>query len=198
MNNTPKYLFIATKNEEKYKSISRSLNLIDKNIFVQKINETVPDCREIGSDSYENAEIKAKHFHRFTNENTLSEDDSVFFDNLPKQDQPGHLVKRKPKKVIDKKEYWKHFIKSNNLKSGKLIKQFCLITRIGKINHCKVMVAFTIKSPDKTTNFINQLNNFIIPKGFKKTFAIMSKKEKVKFSKTYIVPKIAILLNNMD
>ena len=198
MNNTPKYLFIATKNEEKYKSISRSLNLIDKNISMQKINETVPDCREIGSDSHENAEIKAKHFHCFTNENTLSEDDSVFFDDLSKQDQPGHLVKRKPNNVINKKEFWKHFIKINNLKSGKLIKHFCLITRTGKINHCKVRIPFTIKIPDKTTNFINQLNNYIIPKGFKITFAVMSKEEKVTFSKTYVAPKIARLLKNMD
>jgi inosine/xanthosine triphosphate pyrophosphatase family protein len=198
MNDTPKHLFIATKNEKKYKSISRSLNLIDKNILVQKINETVPDCREIGSDSHENAKIKAKHFHYFTNENTLSEDDSIFFDNLPKQDQPGHLVKRKPNKTINKKEFWEHFIKNNNLKSGKLIKHFCLITRTGKINHCKVKIPFTVKFSDKAANFINPLNNFMIPKGFKKTFAVMSKEEKIKFSKVYICPKLAVLLNNLN
>jgi len=196
MNYIPKVIYIATKNIDRFENISRSLKLVFKGVELFKIDDSLPGCEETGVNSKENAELKAKYYFKFTKENTLAEDDSVYFDDLPNFEQPKHMAKRRIESARNKTDYWNCFFDKHNLRSGRIVKHFCLLKKNGQVKYCHVEVPFTILRPEKTQELVNSLNNFIIPKGFNKTFSEMSHKNKQRFSRLYIVPNLIKLFNN--
>ncbi len=190
MNDTLETIYIATKNIDRFKSIYRTLRLLFKKAFLTKIDDSIPDCQESGANSKKNAEIKAKYYYKFTQGSTLAEDDSVYFDGLADNKQPGHLVRRKKER---KTNYWEGFIAENQLRSGAVHKHFCLIEPGGKVRCCKVVIPFFVRKPKTALKLINSLNNFIVPIGFNKSIAEMNDADKKKFSRVYMLRPLSEL-----
>jgi len=198
MKSIPKIIYIATKNKDRFKNIVESLRLINKNIKLRSINRYIPEYKEIGKNSRENAKLKAKYYFIFKKNNLITEDDSIYFNNLPKEKQPGHLIKNFIQSIGKSQKKWKKFFSEYKIKKGKIIKYFCFISSENKkIKCCKVEIPFVLKiiSPIKKSS--NFLNNFIIPIGFHNTLTQMSKKEKIAFRKKYITPVLKKLLKNL-
>lgn len=195
MNFTAKHLYIATKNPRKYKSIARTINLLDEGIILYGLFDMeIPGCKEIGTNSHENSIIKARYYFNFLRENTLSEDDSIFFDNLPHQYRLKHLAKRRTRHKISGNEYWLDFIEKHNVNFGILEKHFCLVNKAGEIYCSKTKIPFSIRSSKLTNEDVNLLNNFIIPKSFSLTLSEMNNEEIILFSKKYLLADLESLL----
>ena len=75
--NTRDKIVIATKNENKATEIAQILNT--SNFALMSLNhfDSVPDVKEDGSNFYENALIKAKHYHRILGHPVISDDSGL-------------------------------------------------------------------------------------------------------------------------
>ena len=196
MNNISQIIYIATKNPDKLKSIRRALQLITKDIKIIGIDSSLTECKETGKNSRENVLLKAKHYFNFTQDNTLAEDDSIYFNSLPHHKQPKHLAKMFVKKTVKYQNYWKNFLNKYNPKSGKIVKYFCYISQNKKIKCLGVNIPFIVTTSSKVKRSKNFINNFIIPKGFNKTLSQMDRAEKKEFSLKYIVPILNKIFNS--
>jgi len=196
MNNISQNIYIATKNPDKFKNIRRSLQLITKHANILSIDPSLPGYKETGKDSKENAILKAKYYFGFIQGNTLAEDDSIYFDDLPPHKQPKHLAKKFIEKTVKDQNCWKRFLSKHILKTGKIEKHFCFIKKQNrKIKYCKAVIPFVIRMPIEVKELKNFINNFVIPKGFDKTFSQMNEIEKKRFNKKYIIPPLAKIID---
>lgn len=196
MNNISQNIYVATRNPDKFKSIRRSLKLITKNVNILNIDFSIPEHKETGKNSKENALLKVKYYFKFTQDNTLAEDTSIYFDGLPPHKQPKHLAKKFIESIVKDQNSWKIFLSNLTIKSGKIEKYFCFIKKEDKkIKRCKVIIPFTLKKPAEVMGLKNFINNFIIPVGFDKTFSQMNQIEKERFSHKYIITPLTKIID---
>lgn len=193
--NIPHVIYIATKNPDKFKSIRRAFQLITKDIKIIGIDPSLPECKETGKNSRENALLKAKHYFNFTKDNTLAEDDSIYFNDLSHDKQPKHLAKTFVEKNVKDQNYWKNFLNKHDLKTGKIVKYFCYISKDKKTKYLLINIPFRVTNSTKIKNSKNFINNFIIPKGFNKTLSQMNQAERNEFSLKYIAPILTKIIN---
>lgn len=191
--NTPTSLVIATKSTRKYSSITQAIKLSGLGINVSKLDDSIPECKETGETSYENAGIKALFYYQYTQMNTLAEDDAVYFHGISNNQQPGHLVKRLSEKN-GMRSFWSKFIKKNNITSGTLVKSYCLVTKNNIKKSIDITIPFTVKKHNSSGNNQHKLNNYMVPKGFHNEFSAMSRLEIDEFRNKYIVSKLKKLL----
>lgn len=193
--NIPHVIYIATKNPDKFKSIRRAFQLITKDIKIIGIDPSLPEYKETGKNSRENALLKAKHYFNFTKDNTLAEDDSIYFNDLSHDKQPKHLAKTFVEKTVKDQNYWKNFLNKHDLKTGKIVKYFCYISKDKKTKYLLINIPFRVTNSTKIKNSKNFINNFIIPKGFNKTLSQMNQAERNEFSLKYIAPILTKIIN---
>ena len=109
-----KKILFATGNKSKAKRFSKGLlkNGIEV-VTLEDINIKV-DVEENGKDAIENALIKARAYQSKTKMITMSMDDTLYLENVPKNKQPGMYVRRvNGKRLSDNEmiEYYSDLVK---------------------------------------------------------------------------------------
>ncbi len=89
-----KELIIGTTNEGKVKQISGALASLNLQISGLSKSDSLPDILEDGKTAQENAKKKAIIYAQFLGKNVLSMDNSLYFDGLSNESQPGLNVRR--------------------------------------------------------------------------------------------------------
>ncbi len=88
-----KELIIGTTNPAKTNQVRGAL--LPLNIQISDLSGiNLPDVKEDGQTAQENARKKAESYSKFLNKTVLSMDNSLFFDDLPSEKQPGIFVRR--------------------------------------------------------------------------------------------------------
>lgn len=196
MNNTPKRLYIATKNKSKFESLKRAIDLFENILIIDIFDDSIPECEESGSTSLENAVVKADFYFNLLRENILAEDDAIYFDGLSINKQPGYIAKR----MVGNKNpssFWSDFIKNNSVKTGRIEKNFCLINQKGLRNTSVATIPFSVVIPGVIIGGHNPLNNFMAPEGFRNAFSKLTDSEKLKITKKFILPKLVSLVDKL-
>lgn len=99
-----KELLFATGNKSKSKRFTKGL--LEHDIKVLTL-EDVPiniEVEENGNTAIENALIKARSYAKETNLPVFAMDDTLYFDNVPKDKQPGLFVRRVNGKKLNDEE----------------------------------------------------------------------------------------------
>ena len=120
-----KQILFATTNESKAKRFSKGL--LEKGIEVLSLKdlEINLEVEENGKDAIENALMKARACRKKVHMPIIGMDDSLYFENVPENKQPGLYVRRINGKTLNDDEMLEHYIN--------LVKQYGVN---GKLN-CK-------------------------------------------------------------
>lgn len=124
---------IATRNPAKKERFQRLLNKIAGEVLSLDDFDFTGKPDESGKTAEENAKIKALFYTENLNLPVFSEDESLFVDFLPENQQPGTHVRRVNGKELDDKEllaYWTSTITNvpENKRTGKWHIAYCLAT----------------------------------------------------------------------
>ena len=126
-------LLFATSNKSKAKRFTKGL--LEHDIKVLTL-EDVPiniEVEENGNTAIENALIKAMAYAKETNLPVFAMDDTLYFDNVPKDKQPGLFVRRINGKKLNDEEMIEHYsglakeYGTNGLLTGRWIYGMALI-----------------------------------------------------------------------
>lgn len=158
--------------------------------------ETIPQAEESGSGAEENARLKASHYSGILKKNILAEDDAFYFNGLKTEGQPAYLTHRISGKN-NAFRFWKNLLIKMHIKTGRLEKSLCLINILGAEAVCTVDIPFSVIIPENEAVTDNSLNNFIVPDGFFVTIDQMTEQELENFHRTYILPKLTPLLEQI-
>lgn len=134
-----KKIVVATRNPAKKERYARLLSAIAETVL--DLNDLGVQERpsEYGESAEENAEIKAEFYARITGFPAFSEDEALYVDFLPKEQQPGVHVRRingidevDDNQLVAK---WEEMISKNleNKLSGKWHIAYCLATPDGEV-----------------------------------------------------------------
>lgn len=189
-------IYITTTNYSKYKSLKRTLLLINndieiKNIFHKKLDPPL----ETGKDESEDALIKAKYYSQRLEGDILCEDDRIY---VHLQTKSRKEIKVILPKVNKKLVYLKQYLDKHKTTKGVIIKAIVGCNK----NRCylekvKIPVKFVSVYNKIYSNSSNVLNYFMVPKGFLNTFSKMREINKQKFSEKYLKPPLERLLEKL-
>ncbi len=178
-------IYIATTNYSRYKSLKRTLNLIDKKIKTKSIfRERIDSPKEDGKDEFEDVLIKAKYYSQKLKGYIMCEDDRIYIEL--KKDH-SEIIKTTSLKVNGKLDYLKQYLDKYKVAKGIIVKA---IVGCNNNNYHleKVEIPVTFVPPAKkiSNTTSNTLNYFTIPKGFLITFSEMREIDKQRFSEKYL------------
>lgn len=104
-----KQLIFATNNATKSKRFSKGLKEYDIEILSLKDINLTLDVNEDGSDAISNALIKARACYNATKKASMGMDDTLYFDGVPDDLQPGLFVRRVNGKTLTDEEMIEHY-----------------------------------------------------------------------------------------
>lgn len=189
-------IYVATTSIPRYRGIARTIRLIDNNIEIKdifRLNIIAP--QEKGKNESEIARQKVVYYQKILKNNVLCEDDGIYFAGVKDKFQIKHLVHRKNIKIGQNKlDFWLKYLRKHRISSGILKKVFALSVK----NRCfvekvQIPIKFCYQSSNKNESR-NIFNELMIPDKFTKSFSEMGEKEKVLFSKLYLVYPLKKLL----
>lgn len=104
-----KKILFATGNQTKAKRFSKGLLKNDIEVISLADIDTNVDVEENGANAIENALIKARTYYKETGMPTIAMDDTLYFDNVPEEKQPGMYVRRVNGKRLTDEEMIEHY-----------------------------------------------------------------------------------------
>ncbi len=127
-----KKIVVATRNPAKKERFKRLLGKIAEEALSLEDFNFVGKPEESGGNAEENAKIKALYYFKNLNLPVFSEDESLFVDFLPAEQQPGVFVRRVNGKELSDQEllsYWKSIISKvpKEKRSGRWHIAYCLV-----------------------------------------------------------------------
>lgn len=109
-------VLFATGNPAKVKSYYEKLKEKGINLLTIKDIDVKVDVEENGKNALENARIKAKAYYEATGMVSIGMDNTLFFENIPDEKQPGTFVRRVNGKRLSDEEmiqYYIDFVREN-------------------------------------------------------------------------------------
>lgn len=110
MSNQQKQIVFATANPTKAKRFSKGLLKNNIEVLSLKDLEIDLDVNENGKDAIENALIKARACFKKTYMPSIGMDDTLYFENVPENKQPGMYVRRVNGKTLNDEEMLNYYI----------------------------------------------------------------------------------------
>lgn len=110
MSNQQKQIVFATANPTKAKRFSKGLLKNNIEVLSLKDLEIDLDVNENGKDAIENALIKARECFKKTYMPSIGMDDTLYFENVPENKQPGMYVRRVNGKTLNDEEMLNYYI----------------------------------------------------------------------------------------
>jgi len=189
---------LATTNTDRFEKMCGLLFKIRPEI--EFVGSTVEEPLENGKCGLDNAIIKAKHYSLNQEIPVLAFDNEIYFDHWTGIPQPGHLIHSFNKKIGSKEDiynFWENKI-INGVTSGCLIKHFALCAK-KEIFFTTVSVPFrlALEAGKKSIPKDNILNVFMVPAGFKHSFAELSDKERDMYDEKYFQTALRNILNQL-
>lgn len=173
-----KVLF-ATHNVAKINRFKESLKMF--NIELEGLDDykVLGEVKETGKDVIENAYLKAKGYNEITNVTTISMDDGLYIEGLPKELEPGLFVRRVNGKELNDDEvleYYKNLIHEYGGKQkAKWVYGICVYSNKGYKTYTWERGRFyLVDKPCEERNPGSPLNSISIDKETGKYFAQMS------------------------
>ncbi len=177
-----KLLFATTNlskvNRFKSKLLKHNIELISlKDIDIDL------DIEEDGKNAIENALIKARAYYSKTNVPTIAMDDTLYFDNIPDNKQPGTNVRRVDNKRLSDEEmivYYSNLAKEYGNITARWIYGIALINNNKEYTYTWSKEDFYIvDKPTDKRNLGYPLNSISINKKLNKYFVDISEEEKL-------------------
>ncbi len=192
-------IYIATTNYSKYKSLKRTLHLINndietKSIFRKKLNPPL----ETGKNESEDALIKARYYSEKIKGDVLCEDDRI---NINIKNENGEIkVETISFNTKEKVAYLKQYLNRHKVADGTIVKAIVGCNNKNNsyfLEKVEIPVKFVYIHNKIYNNSSNILNYFMVPKGFLNTFSKMREINKQKFSKKYLKPPLERILEKL-
>ena len=181
-----KELLFATGNKSKAKRFTKGL--LEHDIKVLTL-EDIPiniEVEENGNTAIENALIKARAYAKKTNLPVFAKDDTLYFDNVPKDKQPGLFVRRVNGNKLNDEEMIKHYSNlaqeygTNGLLIGRWIYGMALINNNQEYTYTWSKENFYITStPSNIINPGYPLNTISINIKLNKYFTEITEEDKL-------------------
>ena len=200
-----KEIIFATGNQSKGKRFEEGLlkNNI-KTLTLKDINVKL-DVEENGINAIENARIKAKACYKLTNKPSIGMDDTLYFEGVPEDKQPGLFVRRVNGKTLNDEEMIEHYLNlvkkygKNGILNAKWIYGMVAINDKGEENEY-TWEKDNIYFVDKQSEIINPgypLNSITKLKGINKYLTELTEedKEKTKVDESDVIRFIVKSLN---
>lgn len=192
-------IYIATTNYSKYKSLKRTLHLISKDIEAKSIfHKKLDPPRETGKDESEDALIKARYYSEKIKGNVLCEDDKI---NINIKERNGKIrVEPISFNAKEKIARLKQYLNRHKVTDGTMVKVIVGCNNKNNsyfLEKIEIPVKFIYMHNKIYNNRSNMLNYFMAPKGFLNTFSKMGEINKQKFSKKYLKPPLARILEKL-
>ena len=176
-------LLFATSNISKVNRFKSKLEKHGIELISLKDIDLDIDINENGNTAIENALIKARAYYKETNLPTIAMDDTLYFDNIPDDKQPGMYVRRVNGKRLNDEEmisYYSNLAKEYGRITARWIYGMALINNGKEYTYTWSKDDFYIV--DKPTNKVDigyPLNSISVNKKLNKYFTDMSEEDKL-------------------
>lgn len=176
-------LLFATSNISKVNRFKSKLEKHGIELISLKDIDLDIDINENGNTAIENALIKARAYYKGTNLPTIAMDDTLYFDNIPDDKQPGMYVRRVNGKRLNDEEmisYYSNLAKEYGRITARWIYGMALINNGKEYTYTWCKDDFYIV--DKPTNKVDigyPLNSISVNKKLNKYFTDMSEEDKL-------------------
>ncbi|MBQ6282329.1 MAG: hypothetical protein IJK66_02185 [Bacilli bacterium] len=169
---------ISKVNRFKSKLLKHNIELIS----LRDINIDL-DIEENGNNALENALIKARAYYKETNMPTIAMDDTLYFDNIPAEKQPGTNVRRVNNKRLSDEEmitYYSNLAKEYGKITARWIYGMALINNGKEYTYTWNKEDFYIvDNPTNKMDIGYPLNSISINKKLNKYFTDISEEDKL-------------------
>ncbi|MBQ1813053.1 MAG: hypothetical protein II119_03825 [Bacilli bacterium] len=169
---------ISKVNRFKSKLLKHNIELIS----LKDINIDL-DIEENGNNALENALIKARAYYKETNMPTIAMDDTLYFDNIPAEKQPGTNVRRVNNKRLSDEEmitYYSNLAKEYGKITARWIYGMALINNGKEYTYTWNKEDFYIvDNPTNKMDIGYPLNSISINKKLNKYFTDISEEDKL-------------------
>ncbi len=169
---------ISKVNRFKSKLLKHNIELIS----LRDINIDL-DIEENGNNALENALIKARAYYKETNMPTIAMDDTLYFDNIPSEKQPGTNVRRVNNKRLSDEEmitYYSNLAKEYGKITARWIYGMALINNGKEYTYTWNKEDFYIvDNPTNKMDIGYPLNSISINKKLNKYFTDISEEDKL-------------------
>lgn len=142
-----KELIIATKNPAKVERYGHILSQFVENVTSLVDISDIEKPKETGNTAEENAEVKSSYYAQKTGKLVLSEDEALYVDFLPEEQQPGVHVRRingiDEVDDIELLSYWENILRNvpESKRTGRWHIAYCFASPSG------IIKTFAIDSP---------------------------------------------------
>lgn len=176
-------LLFATSNISKVNRFKSKLLKYNIELISLKDIDVDLDIEESGNNAIENALIKARAYYNETNIPTIAMDDTLYFDSIPDDKQPGTNVRRVNNKRLSDEEmitYYSNLAKEYGKITARWIYGMALINNGKEYTYTWNKEDFYIvDKPTDKRNIGYPLNSISINKKLNKYFTDMSEEDKL-------------------